>query len=621
MSDTLPEAAERPQQHLPALAEGDRPLVRHQRSLVVKNLSPALPERGKIKIGMKGAEITSRSGAKFQPPKKLDHFLITTMERGPDGNFKRDDELHKIYGEKPTSIDVRLIYDDPMLNFPTRYAAYAGTRLWCAGDGEVAMRLNDEATAKRTGETHRCVACPCHRQAFEYQGNDKCKINGVLSVLIDKAPGIGGVWKFRTTSHNSVNNLLSSVAFIKGITGGPLANVPLKLVVRPKQATDPSGKKQVIQVVSLEYAGDLEALRDKGHEIALQRAQTHVRIELVEREARKLLAPPLDVPLPGDDGDDVRAEFYHEAEPTDSTTQASGTTAKAQLGAFAGDTPDDKPPLGPTEPPAERYEMYDETGHVECVCTSIDQWAKELLAAATDKSKGHAYLRKNRALFVQRHLDISDEIVNKLAVLYGTLPDEPTEPAAQGRGEGPAGEKVASAPPAGAAPDKTKPTPLPMKDKKVQVGEYIRLVNTEIGEAPTAEAVDAILKREEPNFKKLADSVGSGIRLRAGQRKAEISQGAPAEQKSQAPTAAQTGPLWRYIPSKGDPRTYPTLDDMTAGLTKLIAKGNAEQVKAALDRNKPVLDDIRQRAGEDAALAIVTVFHDRIKAAEAEGEL
>ena len=68
-----------------------------------KLLAPRVQELGKIKIGGKGPVRTSSGGKEFQPPKKFDHFVVTTRERGEDGNFLRDDQVHahpKV-GEKP----------------------------------------------------------------------------------------------------------------------------------------------------------------------------------------------------------------------------------------------------------------------------------------------------------------------------------------------------------------------------------------------------------------------------------------------------------------------------------------------------------------------------------------
>ena len=48
---------------------------------MIKNFIPRLAERGRIKIGEKGEMKTSSQGKQFAQPKKLDHMLITTMQR------------------------------------------------------------------------------------------------------------------------------------------------------------------------------------------------------------------------------------------------------------------------------------------------------------------------------------------------------------------------------------------------------------------------------------------------------------------------------------------------------------------------------------------------------------
>jgi hypothetical protein len=289
-----------------------------RRPNMIKGLVPSLPERGKIKIGIKGATIRSRRGVDFQPPQKLDHFVVTTLERGKDGNFLPDAALMERLGDKPTEIPVRLLYDDPTLNFPTRLACFVGRTLWCAGDGETATRLTElpaQVEGDRVELKPHQVSCPCHRQDPAYTGRDKCKMNGALNVLIDGAGGLGGVWKFRTTSYNSIVGILSSLAFLRNITGGVLANIPLKLQIQPKQATSPTdGGQLTIYVVNLTFDGETEQLQEIGHQIALRRATTHVSIEHIEDEARRALAlmPPSNVALPGDDTDDVIEEFYPE---------------------------------------------------------------------------------------------------------------------------------------------------------------------------------------------------------------------------------------------------------------------------------------------------------------------
>jgi hypothetical protein len=278
------------------------------RSLIIKGLCPGLTERGKIKIGRKGKTVTSQRGTNFQPPEKLDHFLITTMQRGNDGNFLPDgaimQRIAQATGQQATaikSIPVRLLYNDVALNFQCRYACFAGKNLWCSGDGEAAHRLNQQGQRD-------VVTCPCGRQDPNYQGQDKCKINGCLSVMIDGVDVVGGVWKLRTTSYNTVVGILSSLALIQRISGGPLAGLPLNLTLHPKTVVAPNGAVQTVYIAGLEYRGSAQQLQDTGYKLALNDAQHHARIEYIETEARKLLTTE----LPADEYDEVVDEYYPE---------------------------------------------------------------------------------------------------------------------------------------------------------------------------------------------------------------------------------------------------------------------------------------------------------------------
>jgi len=280
---------------------------------MVKNLVPSLAERGKIKIGIKGKMIKSRGGKEFQPPQKLDHFLVTGLQRGPDGNFLRDQEVHQLLGDKPRVIPIRLLYDDITLNFACRYTCFQGRKLWCAGDGEVAFRAGQNGQRQEIG-------CPCDRQKPEYQGNDKCKLNGVLSCLIDGVKGVGGVYKLRTTSWNSVTGILSSLALIQRITGGPLSGIPLNLVMAPKTVISPTDARvQVVYVCSIEYAGTMPELQDAGYKLALGNATHYARIERIEEQAKAMLSSD-PTHLDGDSASDVVEEFFPEQAVVDAET-------------------------------------------------------------------------------------------------------------------------------------------------------------------------------------------------------------------------------------------------------------------------------------------------------------
>lgn len=316
------------------------------RSMGIKNLMPGLVERGKIKIGNKGAMRKSNQGNDFQAPQKLDHFLITSMARGQDNNFLRDDKIHAVLGDKPTEIPVVLLYDDIELNFQTRYACYNGKNLHCSGDGETARYIKTPANPQTNAPAEYAERdCTCYRQDPTYQGKDKCKINGNLSVMISGVDVVGGVWKFRTTSYNSVVGLLSSLALIKRITGGPLAGIPLTLTVQPKTVSDPiKGSTQVVYMVGLEYRGAIEALQQTGYQTLLTRQQHNIRIEHIEDEAKRLISHTPQTFAAPDDIDDDLAEFYPEqltgsAVIVSQDTPAPVNDALAELNAITAQPP------------------------------------------------------------------------------------------------------------------------------------------------------------------------------------------------------------------------------------------------------------------------------------------
>lgn len=281
------------------------------KSPIIKNLIPGLTERGKIKIGRKGK--MNQGG--WQQPEKLDHFIITTLERSADNNFLIDSDIHQKLGQEPKKIPVRLLFDAIELNFHCRYSCYFGKQLFCSGDGEFANQLLDITKAER-----KQVPCPCYRQDPHFNGdkNDgkgKCKINGTLSCLIDGAGSVGGVYKFRTTGYNSTVGIYSSLVLIKGLTGGMLAGIPLIMTIQPKVVTSPvDGKSQTIYVVGIEFPGDIPTLQSKTLELAKSNADFRQRLARVEDDARKMIS--CDAELLDQAGDIVEEHHPEETQPS-----------------------------------------------------------------------------------------------------------------------------------------------------------------------------------------------------------------------------------------------------------------------------------------------------------------
>jgi hypothetical protein len=136
-------------------------------------------------------------------------------------------------------------------------------------------------------------------------------MNGVLSVIIRGTDTIGGVWKFRTTSFNTIQGITSSLYLIKRITGGPLSGLDLDLVLAPKTANAPDGTSQKIYVVGIEYTGGMEKLRDEGLRLVQATSSHRKQLELLEENAVQMI----DVELEEENTDDAVAEWYPENDP------------------------------------------------------------------------------------------------------------------------------------------------------------------------------------------------------------------------------------------------------------------------------------------------------------------
>jgi len=271
---------------------------------------PFLCEVGKIKIGNKGEEKTSKTGKTFRLPQKLDHFVVTKNFRDSRtdmfiSDYALMEQIAKQTNQDPNNLKflpVMLLFDDPELNFIVRFSCYKGTSCWCVGDGKKAFRLKNN-----NGEREE-VQCPCERVLPSYNGNEKCKVFGRLMVLLQGVKRIGGCWVFRTTSWNTVRSIQSSMAFLRQLTGGILSGIPLMLTINPKAVIIPNGSPQTIYVVNLEYWGDIESLQEHVIQIQRRRIEYKLKTEMLEDQLKKSL-PAIQF---DEDEKDIAEEFYPE---------------------------------------------------------------------------------------------------------------------------------------------------------------------------------------------------------------------------------------------------------------------------------------------------------------------
>ena len=266
--------------------------------------SPRLAAMGKIKIGGKGEERTSKSGGKYRLPVKYSHFVITSKERGADGNFRPDADLMRGIDPsgKPTEIAIILMYDNIDKNFPHRLACFDGQQLWCQGDGIDAYRRNNGGWAARK--------CPCELLKTA-DGNKKCKPNGNLAVVIKDAPQVGAIYEYTTTSWETVRNIVSSLMHIQTITGGILAGIPLALVMYPSTDRVETAKGTTSNLnykVAVTFKGGYRALAECAQEAAKNRLAARVDMKELESGRAQALAEDLST----EEQADIVQEFYPE---------------------------------------------------------------------------------------------------------------------------------------------------------------------------------------------------------------------------------------------------------------------------------------------------------------------
>jgi len=274
---------------------------------------PFLCEVGKIKIGTKGEERTSKTGKAFRLPRKLDHFVVTTNFKDPHTDtFVPDvalmEQIASATNQDPNNLKflpVMLLFDNPELNFIVRFSCYKSATAWCIGDGKKAFRLKNN-----NGEREE-VKCPCNRVLPNYNGQEKCKVFGRLILLLQGVKRLGGVWVFRTTSWNSVRSIQASMVFLRQLTGGILAGIPLMLTINPKAVITPNGTPQTVYVVNLEYWGDIESLLEHAMRIQKRRIEYKLKVETLEEQLKKSL-PAIQSIQFDEDEKDIAEEFYPE---------------------------------------------------------------------------------------------------------------------------------------------------------------------------------------------------------------------------------------------------------------------------------------------------------------------
>ena len=325
---------------------------------MIQNLLPRFHEAGKIKIGRAGEERTAQGGRKYRRPEKLNHFIVTTLERGADGAFTLDPIMQAL-GPKPTAIPVRLIFDSIEESFDNSYAVFIGGKCICRGDGIQAERRETTRAKggplRLTGEVKQVEcgqACPHYRyrtgEPAKAFGAGKCKPYGILRVVLEGAQEVGGVYVFRTTSLNTIQSIRTSLAYIQMQTAGILAGLPLKLIFSKRQTTTADGTRTTIPVVNIAFAGSQQDLRQKALEVA--KLRTACQLEMSDMRRSLKLISMRDTP---EDERAVNAEFHPDTIDVQVIEETPSPTATPEeVAALMDGETDDAPDPESPEPPS-----------------------------------------------------------------------------------------------------------------------------------------------------------------------------------------------------------------------------------------------------------------------------
>jgi hypothetical protein len=196
---------------------------------MLKGLAITPPVLGRISIG----KVVEKNGKRL--PEKDDQFTITSQVQSREVWLLHplNEELRSGQDGKLRSIPIRLLFNEPDLNFRADYSLFDRTtgRPLCVGNGETCKRLTKGGI--------QSLPCPSPDGCSLAQGN-ACKPYGRLNVVIGDDDPLGS-FVFRTTGFNSIRTLAARLQYFQAISGNRLACLPLELRLRGKSTRQSHG--------------------------------------------------------------------------------------------------------------------------------------------------------------------------------------------------------------------------------------------------------------------------------------------------------------------------------------------------------------------------------------------
>jgi len=196
---------------------------------MLKGLAITPPVLGRISIG----KVIEKNGKRL--PEKDDQFTITSQVQSKDGWLAHpfDEGFRKEQGGKIRTIPIRLLFNDPDLNFRAEYSLFDRNtgRPLCVGNGESCKRQSEDGI--------KSLPCPSPDGCALAKGGN-CKPYGRLNVSIGDDDPLGS-FVFRTTGFNSIRTLAARLQYFQAISGNRLSCLPLELRLRGKSTRQSHG--------------------------------------------------------------------------------------------------------------------------------------------------------------------------------------------------------------------------------------------------------------------------------------------------------------------------------------------------------------------------------------------
>lgn len=269
---------------------------------MLKGLAITPPVLGRISIG----KVVERNGKRL--PEKDDQFTITSQVQGKDGWLPHplDEGFRQQQGGKIRSIPVRLMFNDPDLNFRAEYTWFDRTtgRPRCMGNGEQCRRHTEDGI--------KTLPCPSPDGCPLAQGG-ACKPYGRLNITIGDDDPLGS-FIFRTTGFNSIRTLAARLHYFQAISGNRLSCLPLELRLRGKSTRQSLGTPIYYVDLTVRSGVAIEDALSEAREIEARRLAAGFDQQALEQAAREALANGA-FEDSEDEGAEVVEEFFTQEPP------------------------------------------------------------------------------------------------------------------------------------------------------------------------------------------------------------------------------------------------------------------------------------------------------------------